>query len=345
MGAKIEKIEYYLPEKIITNKDIYCSLEIDNKNEQIDEDLLEKRISKLEKSTGIKERHIVQEEETALDIAQKVSEKILQKYNREKIDFIILCTESPEYYLPPGACILQDRLNLRKDIGAFDFNLGCSGFIYGLALAKSIIQNNIAENILLITSETYSKLIYGKDKGNRTIFGDAAAAVIIEKSEEEQIGEFVLGTDGSGYKNLIVPNGGVRDRYDPNAKEIDDGVGNVRTDNNFFMNGPEVFNFTIKVVPDLFFKILQKNKISLENLDYVIFHQANKYMNEYLRKKIGIPKDKYYLNLLYTGNTVSATIPIAIRNSLDDGVIKKCDKILLAGFGVGYSWGGTIITI
>ena len=345
MGEKIRKIEYYLPEKIITNKDIYYSKEIANEKGQIDENLLEKRISKLEKSTGIKERHIVKEGETALDIAQKVSEKILQKYDRDKIDFIILCTESPEYYLPAGACILQDRLNLRKNIGAFDFNLGCSGFVYGLVLAKSFIQNNIAKSILLITSETYSKLIYHKDKGNRTIFGDAAAAVIVERSKRDQIGKFVLGTDGSGYKNLIVPNGGLYRRYNPSAKEIDDGAGNIRTENNFFMNGTEVFNFTIKVVPELFFQILEKNKISLENLDYVIFHQANKYMNEYLRKKIGIPKDKYYLNLLYTGNTVSATIPVAIRNALDDGIIKKGKKVLLAGFGVGYSWGGTVITI
>jgi len=345
MGVKISNIEYYLPERVIINKDIFFSTEINDKNNQIDNILLEKRIKKLEKSTGIKERHIVSKDETALDLALRAGKKILKNYDKNKIDFIILCTESPEYYLPPGACILQDRLGLNREIGAFDYNLGCSGFIYGLALAKSLIASKIATSILLITSETYSKYINPKDKANRTIFGDAAAATIIESSEEEHIGEFVLGTDGSGYENLIVPNGGLRNRYNLNAEEINDGAGNTRTKNNFYMNGTEVFNFTIKIVPKLFLDILKENKTNLENLDYVIFHQANKYINEYLRKKINIPKEKYYLNLLHTGNTVSSTIPIAIKDSLDSKIIKKGNKILLAGFGVGYSWGGTIITI
>jgi len=271
--------------------------------------------------------------------------KILKNHDKYKIDFLLFCTQSPEYYLPSGACILQDKLGLREDIGAFDYNLGCSGFVYGLALAKSLITSRIAISILLITSETYTKYIHLKDKSNRTIFGDAAAATIIEKSEEEHIGEFVLGTDGSGYGNLIVPNGGLRNRYDSNAKEIDEGSGSIRTDNNLYMNGPEIFNFTIKAVPKVVSETLKKNNTTLNEIDYVIFHQSNKYMNEYLRKKINIPKDKFCENLLLKGNTVSNTIPIAIKDSLDNNSIKKNDRVLLVGFGVGYSWGGTIITI
>jgi len=332
MSVKIVKIDYYLPETLLTNDD----LEREFPNCSSD---------KIEKKLGIRERHIVKEDETALDLALVSGKKILENYDKNKIDFLIFCSQSPEYYLPFGACILQDKLDLNKNIGAFDYNLGCSGFVYGLALVKSLILSNIANNILLITSETYTKYIYPKDKSNRTIFGDAAAAIIVEKSETEQIGEFVLGTDGSGYKNLIVPNGGIKNRYDVNAKEINDGSGNIRTDNNLYMNGPEIFNFTIDAVPKVVSKTLEKNNVTLEGLDYVIFHQANKYMNEYLRKKIGIPKEKYYLNLLNTGNTVSATIPIAIKDALDNNLIKKGDKVLLVGFGVGYSWGGTIITI
>ena len=332
MGAKITDIEYYLPEQILTNN-------------QLDKQFPDWSSDKIEKKIGIRERHIVKNNETALDLALKAAEKILKDYNKGKIDFLMLCTQSPDYYLTTGACILQNKIGLKTDIGAFDYNLGCSGFVYGLAMAKSFINSKIATNILLITSETYTKHIHRKDKGNKTIFGDAAAATIIEKSETEQIGEFVLGTDGSGYKNIIVPNGGLRNRYDINAKEIDDGSGSIRTDNNLYMNGPEVFNFTIKVVPKLFLDLLKENKTNLEHLDYVIFHQANKYINEYLRKKIDIPKEKYYIDLLRTGNTVSCTIPIAIKDSLDNKIIKKGDKILLAGFGVGYSWGGTIITI
>ena len=332
MGVKITNIEYYLPEKMLTNN-------------QLAKKFSDWSTDKIEKKVGIRERHIVKEDETALDLALIAAEKVLKNYNKDKIDFLLFCTQSPEYYLPSGACILQDRLGIKTDIGAFDYNLGCSGFVYGLALAKSLINSEIATNILLITSETYTKYIHPKDKSNKTIFGDAAAAIIIEKSEEEQIGEFVLGTDGSGYKNLIVPNGGLRKRYDPNAKEIDDGSGSIRTDNNLYMNGPEIFNFTIKAVPKVVSETLEKNSTALEELDFVIFHQANKYMNEYLRKKINIPKEKFYLNLLHTGNTVSATIPIAIKDALDNKLIKKGDKVLLVGFGVGYSWGGTIVTI
>ena len=332
MCAKITKVEYYLPETITTNDDL-------------EKEFPDWSSEKIENKIGIKERHIVKENETALDLALKAGEKVLKNYNKDKIDFLMLCTQSPDYYLPTSACILQNKLKLKTDIGAFDYNLGCSGFVYGLAMAKSLINCEIATYILLITSETYTKHIYPKDKSNRTIFGDAAAAIIIEKSEEEQIGKFVLGTDGSGYKNLIVPNGGLRNRYNDNAKEIDDGFGNIRTDNNLYMNGPEIFNFTIKAVPKVVSEILEKNNTTLEDLDCVIFHQANKYMNEYLRRKINIPEDKFYLNLLHTGNTVSSTIPIAIKDSLDNKVIKKGDRVLLVGFGVGYSWGGTIITI
>jgi len=332
MGVKITNIEYYLPEKIITNN-------------QLAKEFSDWSPDKIEKKVGIRERHIVKEDETALDLALEAAEKVLKNYDKDKIDFLLFCTQSPEYYLPSGACILQDRLGLKTDIGAFDYNLGCSGFVYGLALAKSLINSKIATNILLITSETYTKYIHPKDKSNKTIFGDAAAATIIERSEHGKIGEFIFGTDGGGYNNLIVPNGGLRNRYNINAKEIDDGSGSIRTDNNLYMNGPEIFNFTIKAVPKVVSETLKKNNTALNEVNYVIFHQANKYMNEYLRKKIGIPKEKYYLNLLYTGNTVSATIPIAIKDSLDNKLIKKDDKVLLIGFGVGYSWGGTIIKV
>lgn len=332
MGAKITNIEYYLPEKIITN-------------DQLAEQFPDWSSEKIEKKVGIRERHIVKEDETALDLALVAGKKILKNYDKDKIDFLLFCTQSPEYYLPSGACILQDRLGLNKRIGAFDYNLGCSGFVYGLTLAKSLITSKVATSILLIASETYTKHIHPKDKSNKTIFGDAAAATIIEKSEGEQIGEFVLGTDGSGFKNLIVPNGGLRNRYNPNAKEIDDGSGSIRTNNNIYMNGPEIFNFTIKAVPKVVSETLKKNNTTLNEIDYVIFHQSNKYMNEYLRKKINIPKSKFCENLLLKGNTVSTTIPIALKDSLDNNSIKKNDRVLLVGFGVGYSWGGTIITI
>lgn len=332
MCAKILDIEYYIPEGVLANSDL-------------EERFSEYSAQQIEKKVGVKERHIVSENETALDLAYNAGKKILQNYDKNLIDFLMLCTQSPDYYLPTSACILHDRLGLQTDIGAMDFNLGCSGFIYGLGLAKGLINSGIATNILLITSETYSKHIHPKDRSNLSIFGDGAAAIIITKSEKEKIFNFVLGTDGKGYNNLIVPNGGMRCRYQQNAEEKVDQSGSIRTDNNLFMNGPEIFNFTIKKVPAVVSNVLEKNNLNLNNIDFVIFHQANSYILEHLRKKIKIPKEKFYINLENTGNTVSATIPIALKDCLDKKLINKGELILLIGFGVGYSWGGTIIEI
>lgn len=332
MCAKIIDIEYYIPEGVLANS-------------HLEEKFPEYSAQEIEKKVGIKERHIVSEDETALDLAYNAAEKILQNYDKNLIDFILLCTQSPDYYLPTSACILQDRLGLKNDIGALDFNLGCSGFIYGLGLAKGLINSGIATNILLITSETYSKHIHPKDRSNLSIFGDGAAAIIITKSETEQIFNFVLGTDGKGYNNLIVPNGGMRCRYQENAEEKGDRSGSIRTDNHLFMDGPEIFNFTIGRVPTIVSTVLEMNNLNLSNIDFFIFHQANKFILDYLRKKIKIPKEKFYINLEDTGNTVSATIPIALKDCLDKKLINKGELILLIGFGVGYSWGGTIIEI
>ncbi len=332
MEAKISAIDYFLPEKIVSNRDIEA--EFGDWSAQ-----------KIEEKTGIRERHVVSENETALDLAYGASKKLFEKYDKNEIDFLLLCTQSPDYYLPTGACILQNKLGLRTDIGALDFNLGCSGYIYGLTLAKGLIKSGISQNVLLVMAETYTKLIHPKDRANRTIFGDGASASIVSATNDECIHEFVLGTDGSGYKNLIVPNGGLCSRYDPSAPIMTDEAGNVRTDNNIYMNGPEIFNFTIGAVPQLFNKVLEKNHTTLDAVDYIIFHQANKYMIEYLRKKIKIPENKFYLNMLHTGNTVSSTIPIALKDCMDTGIIRKGNRVMLVGFGVGYSWGGTIITI
>ncbi len=332
MGAEISKISVYFPEKIVTNADL--EKEFDSWSAE-----------KIEDKTGIRERHVSAPDETALDLAIAACEILFKDYEKEKVDFLLFCTQSPEYFLPTTACILQDRLGLRKQIGALDFNLGCSGFVYGLSLAKGLISAGIANNILLVTSETYTKIIHKQDKGNRTIFGDGAAATLIQANDSDKIHNFVLGTDGSGYKNLIVPNGGQRCAYDPNALEITDENQNVRTDNHLFMDGPEIFNFTIENIPGLVQETLKKNNITEADVDYYIFHQANKFMLNYLRKKTKIPENKFYINILNTGNTVSATIPIALKDCIEKSIIKQGNRVMLVGFGVGYSWGATLITI
>jgi 3-oxoacyl-[acyl-carrier-protein] synthase-3 len=332
MGSAIKKIAYYLPEKIITNK-------------ELEEQFKKWEADKIYKKLGIAERHVVDGNQTALDLAYEASERVLENYERNNIDFLILCTQSPDYFLPTSSCILQDKLGLKKETGAFDFNLGCSGFVYGLAIAKGLISGGIANNILLVMSETYSRHIHPLDLANRTIFGDGAAAIIVESSETEKIFQFVLGTDGSGMNNLIVPNGGMRSAMDPKAEETTNSGGDVSTSNCLFMNGPEIFNFTIDAVPAAFNAVLSKNNLTLEQIDYVVFHQANKYMIDFLRKKLGIPEDKFFIDMADTGNTVSATIPIGLKKATDKNQIKQGDKVLLCGFGVGYSWGATIIQI
>ena len=247
--------------------------------------------------------------------------------------------------MPTSACILQDRLGLRTEIGALDYNLGCSGYVYGLSLAKGLLSASIAENVLLVVSETYSKHIHNQDKGNRSIFGDAASATLISKDMLPKIHEFALGTDGRGWNNLIIPNGAMRNRHRQQAIDWIDENGVLRNDDMLYMNGPEIFNFTIKAVPVLIKQVLQKNNVNMDDIDYVIFHQANQYMLQYLRELVGVNEDKFFIDMAETGNTVSATIPIALEKCLSDGRIKSGDKVLLAGFGVGYSYGATIITI
>ncbi|MBA4319514.1 MAG: 3-oxoacyl-ACP synthase [Flavobacterium sp.] len=332
MGSKIVKIASHLPEKVISNIDLA-------------RETSRWKPEKIESKLGIRERHVAAENETAGDLAFKAAEIVLENYEKSKIDMLIFCTQSPDYFLPATACILHKKLNLQKNVGAFDFNQGCSGYIYGLALAKAIVNSKIANSVLFIVGETYSKHIHPKDLANRTIFGDAAAATIIEKCDQEHIHEFILGTDGAGKDNLIVPNGCFRSERDKNAEEITNDAGDIYTSNNLYMNGPEIFNFTIEAVPQAVNDCLLKNSMTLEEIDYVIFHQANNFMIEYLREKIDIPHEKFYSNMLLTGNTVSATIPIAIEDSLNRGVIKSGDKVLLCGFGVGYSWGAVIIEV
>ena len=327
MSAFIKAISYYLPEKVVTNEDLV-------------QEFPEWTVEKVAGKVGINKRHITAEDETALDMAYMASEKLLSehKIDKETIDFVLLCTQSPDYFLPTSACILQSRLGLSTSVGALDFNLGCSGYIYGLSLAKGLILGGIAKNILLVTSETYSKHIHPKDKGNRTIFGDAAAATLISTDGFAEIGEFSLGTDGRGAENLIIKNGAMRCPFQNTKKDIE---GDIASPDYLFMNGNEIFNFTAEAVPLLVEQVLEKNKLEQENIDLFVFHQANKYMMNYLRKLIDIEAGKFYFCLENVGNTVSSTIPIALYEAQKE---KSLDGyVLLAGFGVGYSWGATIL--
>ena len=329
MKAFIKAIEYYLPEKVLTNMEIA---------ERFPEWSAEKVASKV----GITERHISGDNETAADMAFQVAEKLFKANEgvREQVDFLLLCSQSVDYKLPSSSCILQNRLGLKTSCGAFDFNLGCSGYEYGLAVAKGLIVSGIAKNVLLLTAETYTKYIHPEDKGNMTIFGDAATASLISTEGFAEIGEFVLGTDGSGAEGLIVKTKGARN---PNVtgNKVEDENGNVQWDDHLFMDGKAIFDFTSEAVPAMTEELLKKENLKQDDIDLWVFHQANKYMINYLRKLMCIDKDKFYVFMDKVGNTVSSTIPIALVEAKKEGRLHG--NVLLAGFGVGLSWGGTII--
>ena len=328
MKANIKAISYYLPEAILSN-------------DLINQEFPEWDIEKISSKTGIDSRHISASDEFSSDMAVKAAEKLFTEHNLDKstIDFLLFCTQSPDYFLPTTACIIQEKLGLKTSIGALDFNLGCSGFVYGLSLAKGLIVAGMAKNVLLITSETYSKFIHPKDKSNKTIFGDAAAATLVScESGFCSIGDFVFGTDGKGAENLIVKQGGMRFPISSDNIDVSDEFGNVRNDKNLFMNGTEIFNFTGEFVPKLTEAILEKSNLTKDDVDLFIFHQANKYMLNHLRKKIKIPEEKFFISMQHCGNTVSSTIPIALYEAQKQGSLTSCRNLILAGFGVGYSW-------
>lgn len=304
------KINYYLPETVLTN-------------EKLVEIYPDWTTEKIFAKTGIASRHIVRNGESALDLAEGAAKKLFAAYGIDpaSIDFLLLCTQSGEYKLPSSACLLQNRLGIPQTVGALAFDHGCSGFIYGLSLVKGLIAGGMAKNVLLVTAETYSKYITPEDKSTRTIFGDGAAAVLIDESEASKIGAFSFGTDGAGAEKLIVRDG------------------------KLFMDGPEIFNFTLDIVPKTMEDVLAKNGLTRDDIDLYVFHQANKFMLDSIRKINGLPRDKFYVNLETTGNTVSSTIPIALKQLEDAGRLRPGMKVMLMGFGVGLSWGATIIAI
>jgi 3-oxoacyl-[acyl-carrier-protein] synthase-3 len=333
----IKAIEYYLPDGVLSNA-------------QLAAEFPEWSIDKISEKTGIYERRIAAANECSSDLGAAAAKKLFAggRCRPEDIDYLLLCTQSPDYFLPATACVLQHRLGIGTHAGALDFNLGCSGFVYGLGLAKGLIESRQAESVLLITAETYSKFMHPRDKSVRSLFGDAAAATLIQKVEREGedspswIGPSVWGTDGRGAGNLIVPAGGMRAREASGAL-VGDDFGNARTSRNLYMNGPEILQFTLSVVPDAVRKLLSRAQLRIEDIDLFVFHQANQYMLDCLRRKLHIPPAKFVLCLRHCGNTVSSTIPIALKHAAAEGVLRPGHRVMLVGFGVGYSWGATLI--
>jgi len=287
--------------------------------------------------TGVRQRHIARPEECVSDMAVAAGERLFGEFgiDRSSVDFLLLCTQTPDYPLPTTACLVQDRLRLSKWIGALDFNLGCSGFIYGLSLADGLIQSGAAQRVLLITSETYSKYIHPTDRSLRTIFGDGAAATLVDAADEPSLGGFVFGTDGSGAEALMVPEGGARPKsmaLKPKKRQ--------RWPSALVMDGPELVKFTLHVVPPTVEQMLRKTGWCREQVDLYLLHQATTFMLDHVRERLQLSPEKMPLALENYGNTVSSTIPILIRDLRNEGRLRPGMRSLMIGFGVGLSWGG-----
>ncbi len=335
MKAAIRAIEYHLPQCRLTNQDLA-------------REFPEWPVEKIAAKTGIAERRLAAPDECSSDLAVAAAQKLFAagRWGPADIDYILLCTQSPDYFLPTSACLVQDRLQVPRTAGALDINLGCSGFVYGVGLAQGLVETGQARNVLLLTAETYSKFMHPRDKSVRSIFGDAAAATLIGAVEEEEqwLGPYLWGTDGSGAPNLIVSTGGMRRRRTAESGEARaDSDGNVRSQDDLFMNGAEIFRFTLQVVPPTVADLLARAGKSMADIDLFVFHQANRYMLEHLRKRLQIAPERFYVALEDCGNTVSSSIPIALKRASEDGVLRAGQLVMLVGFGVGYSWGAALV--
>jgi 3-oxoacyl-[acyl-carrier-protein] synthase-3 len=334
--ARIAGIATYLPEQRLNNDALASVFETWSA-----EKILEK--------TGISERRIAAPDETALDLGIAAAKRLLSQLDvdHQSIDHLIFCTQAPDYILPTSACIMQHRLGLPKSVGAFDINLGCSGYVYGLSIAAGLIAGGIAGRILFVTADTYSKFIHDEDRSVRTLFGDGASATLIEATSEgdsASIGPFVFGTDGAGAEELIVKTGGARQpRTAQTAIVEQDEFGNVRSQDNLYMNGTAVMSFTLREIPRLLGAIKAEAELTDDDIDFFVLHQANKFMLDALVKKMKISPEKAPYFFEEIGNTVSSTIPFVLEDLFRNKKIDSGTQAMLMGFGVGLSWGGVVV--
>ena len=324
--AELGPIAVHLPEFVETN-------------EMLAEQYPRWDLDLIAEKTGIQQRHIAAPEQTASDLAVLAAEKLIseQKIDRNEIDFVLLCTQTPDYPLPTTSCLIQDRLQLATRCGALDFNLGCRGYVSGLDLADGLIQSGAAKKILLLTAETYSKYIDPEDRSLRTIFGDGATATLLTSVEERSLWGFQFGSDGSGGDMLLVADGGGRPEEDaikPRHRK--------RWKSRLYMDGPSLINFTVEAIPHLVQEILDKNNLEDQDISHYLFHQATWKMLDQLRHRMNVDEQRLPIELADIGNTVSCTIPILIDRMRSRGSWRAESTNMLVGFGVGLSWAGCL---
>jgi len=290
---------------------------------------------------GIDSRPVSAPGETATDLAERAAQAAMAagSCDSRSIDCLILVTQSPDYLLPSSACILQHRLGLRDSVAAFDVGLGCSGFNYALWLGRALIRSQQASRILIICAETYSRYCDPHDISTVTLFGDGAAAAILQADETDTvatIGESVLGTDGSGAEDLIVREGGARARAGGTSQAAQQPV--------LCMDGPSVFRFALDRVRTACDELLANVHLAWTDIDVVLCHQANRFMLQALQKQFGLDDVRMPIDVRDIGNLSTASLPVHIARWLESRRERAVKHSLAVGFGVGYSWGATHIT-
>ena len=308
-------------------------------NEQLQAEFPRWDMAMIAEKTGIDRRYVAAEDECASDLGVAAAQKLFSEHDidPDSIDYLLFCTQTPDYPLPATACLMQHRLGLRESVGAIDFNQGCSGFVYGLSLADGLIRSGVVQRVLFITAETYTKYIHDADRSLRPIFSDAAAATLIEADDQPSLSAFQFGTDGSGADTLIVNCRGARP-----AKDAISPRHRKRWQSDLYMDGASLINFTVGAVPKVVGNILAAATLEMGDVDLFLLHQATWKMLSLLQQRLELDDDRLPIRLREWGNTVSCTLPILIDDLRRDGRLTPERKNMLIGFGVGWSWAGCI---
>ncbi|MGD8779541.1 MAG: ketoacyl-ACP synthase III [Ignavibacteria bacterium] len=317
-------------------------------NYEYTEHFSKENVAEVVEKIGIKERRFADKSTCSSDLCFAAADKLINELqvNRNDIDLLIFISQTPDYRMPATSIILQDKLGLPNSTIAFDVNIGCSGFIYGMFIIYSMMQRNEIKKALLLDGETRSKVYSAKDRMTAFLFGDAGVAAVIERGEKFGESYFSINSDGSRHSLIKIDGGGYRNpsSIETIKEKVVDEYGNIRSDEHGYMNGADVFNFLIREVPKDIKLTLEKSKIEKESIDYFVFHQANNYMNNYLTKKLKLDKEKVPMSIEKFGNTSSVSIPLTIVTQLHDK-LNGNKKLLLSGFGVGLSWATSIINL
>lgn len=303
--------------------------------------------TKIAKLTGVLQRRVAPAGLCTSDMAFASCEQLLKDLNwdRSSVDSLILVTQTADFRLPATACVLQHRLGLSEECAAFDVPLGCSGYVYGLWLGASLISSGAVRRVILLAGDTSTWFCDPQDRSTAFLFGDAATATAMEASSDAAPMDFVLGTSGAGKDALIHSGGGCREMVAPQPVETDsDEAGKLRNPSYLFMDGAEVFQFTQERVPAMMERLLQRAGWTVEDVDAFVPHQANQFILQTLFEQMGVPSEKLILSLEEFGNTSSASIPISCTYALADRLRESSMRLVLAGFGVGWSWGAAAVT-